>query len=79
MSKLDRHAVLVDDEVAALLKSTKTCQASNKEMSDKSRSEDTKKRSREDDPDGLRTMIPVKRADADAVAPVLVPVLPGSP
>ncbi|CVL09297.1 uncharacterized protein FMAN_15471 [Fusarium mangiferae] len=24
-------------------------------------------------------MIPVKRADADAVAPVLVPVLPGSP
>ncbi|KAG7432658.1 Cyclin-dependent kinase 12 [Fusarium oxysporum f. sp. raphani] len=63
MSKLDRHTLLIDDEVAAFLKSVKTRQTVDIEAAGTL----------------PRKKIPVKKTDSSSPKPGLVPVLAGSP
>lgn len=75
MSKLDRHTVLIDEEVAAALRPFKSHQTSEKQPLPKpaNQKDEGKFRSRP----GSR--IPIRRISMDNTSSVLVPVLAGSP
>ncbi|CAF3454644.1 unnamed protein product [Fusarium graminearum] len=77
MSKLDRHTVLIDDEVAAILRPLKSRQTTEKKPSQKTPHQKEEGNRRNPPADGSR--IPIRRVDGDNLSPILVPVLAGSP
>ncbi|KAH7201416.1 hypothetical protein DER44DRAFT_669740 [Fusarium oxysporum] len=80
MSKLDRHTLLIDDEVAAFLKSVKTRQTVDIEAAGTlPRKCDEKNPLQNNSSDAVRRKIPVKKTDNSSPKPGLVPVLAGSP
>ncbi|EXA31406.1 hypothetical protein FOVG_17303 [Fusarium oxysporum f. sp. pisi HDV247] len=80
MSKLDRHTLLIDDEVAAFLKSVKTRQTVDIEAAGTlPRKCDEKNPLQNNSSDAVRRKIPVKKTDSSSPKPGLVPVLAGSP
>lgn len=80
MSKLDRHTLLIDDEVAASLRLIKTRQTVGKETAGAlPRKSDEKNPSQNNSSDAIHRKIPVKKTDSSSPKPGLVPVLAGSP
>lgn len=77
MSKLDRHTVLIDEEVAAALRPLASRQTSEKHTSQRKQQQNENRNSRSQLPDASR--IPVRGADAHDSSPTLVPVLAGPP
>lgn len=79
MSKLDRHTVLIDDDIAAFVRPIRSRQPTSEETPGTLPAEKNGTLHQTHKAQGTRAKIPIKRTITDTRAPVLVPVLAGSP